>query len=463
MRRVALTAVVLVVSAGCGAPEETKTLSGSDLMTPIKAAAGPLRASQANPRYFETPAGDIVYLTGSHTWNTLQDWGARNPPPPFSFNGYIDFLVAHGHNFTRLLAWEQASGVPWSADQVWIAPLPYERTGPETALDGQPKFDLSKWNAAYFDRLRSRIRHAARRGVYVSVVLFNGVSVAPTPWKGHPFNGANNVNGVNADSSGNGQGEEVQTLVNSSVVALQQVYLYKVIDTIGDLDNVLWEISHEPLPNSSEWRRAIAQHLRNAEAARDKVHPIVGENGAFGDTQSLWSGASDSWVWRSFASGQQPFLIDPFRTQVVGGVPVLRDPAADTNLLPPRDQSRPEWWSIRKSLGYTRWFASRMDLKGMTPRPELASTGYCLARPGHDYLIYVPPLEGAGKVTGLFGLWRTVRVDLSGIGGTFTTEWFDPSTATLKSGPQILGGGSRRVSSPFGSAGAVLRVQLLSL
>lgn len=465
MRRIGLSTVLVLLITSCGTRDEAKKLSSSELMTPIKAAAGPLRVSQANPRYFETPAGDIVYLTGSQTWNALQDWGATNPPPTFSFNGFVDFLVANGHNFTRLSTWEQASGVPWNDDNVWIGPLPYARSGAEAALDGQPKFDLTKWDEGYFDRLRNRIRHAARRGVYVSVVLFNGSSVARRPWKGHPFNGANNVNGINADSNGNGEGEELQTLVNAAIVAAQRAYIDKVIESIGDLDNVLWEISNEPLPSSREWRQALAQHLRDGETALGKSHPIVGENGRFGDTQPLWgSDVSESWVWRSFVSGQQPFLLDPYNTQMVDGVPFFRNPAAPANHLPPRDQSRPDWWSVRKNLGYTRWLASQVDLKPMTPKPELASTGFCLANPGHSYLVYVPPAEGVSSVTRLFGLLpRSVRVDLSGVGGTFATEWFDPATASLKAGPQIHGGASRRVSSPFGSSGAVLRVSLLSL
>ena len=43
-------------------------------------------------------------------------------------------------------------------------PMPYRRTGPGLALDGQPKFDLDKWDPAYFERVRARVeaRAAAR-------------------------------------------------------------------------------------------------------------------------------------------------------------------------------------------------------------------------------------------------------------------------------------------------------------
>jgi hypothetical protein len=37
------------------------------------AAALPLQVSSSNPRYFCDPSGKAVYLTGSHTWNSLQE------------------------------------------------------------------------------------------------------------------------------------------------------------------------------------------------------------------------------------------------------------------------------------------------------------------------------------------------------------------------------------------------------
>ena len=41
--------------------------------TPFIAPAGPLRVCAANPRYFAAASGRPVYLTGSHTWQSLQD------------------------------------------------------------------------------------------------------------------------------------------------------------------------------------------------------------------------------------------------------------------------------------------------------------------------------------------------------------------------------------------------------
>ncbi len=46
-------------------------------------ASGPLHVSKRNPRYFEDAEGRIVYLTGSHTWSNVCDFGRGDPPPVF--------------------------------------------------------------------------------------------------------------------------------------------------------------------------------------------------------------------------------------------------------------------------------------------------------------------------------------------------------------------------------------------
>ena len=60
------------------------------------------------------------------------------------------------HNFMRMWTWELVS---WDTKangegkHHTSAPQPYARTGPGMALDGKPKFDLTKFDPAYFDRL----------------------------------------------------------------------------------------------------------------------------------------------------------------------------------------------------------------------------------------------------------------------------------------------------------------------
>ena len=163
-------------------------------------ALGPLIVSQRNPRYFthrDDPTGRAVYLTGSHIWNNFQDGmgpGADAPSEPerMDFDEYLRFLTERGHNFIRLWRWEQfksqAAGGNYHLN---MTPQPWARTGPGNAKDGKPKFDLDRFDAAFFARLRERVEQAGEAGIYVGVLLFDGwalhLSPPPDHIEGHPF------------------------------------------------------------------------------------------------------------------------------------------------------------------------------------------------------------------------------------------------------------------------------------
>jgi hypothetical protein len=82
-------------------------------------------------------------------------------------------------------------------------------------------------------------------GVYVSVMLFEGFSLhltaTPDNVEGHPFHAANNVNGVGISSI-----VDYQVVpLDPRIELLQQSYVQKVVDTVHDLPNVLYEVANE--------------------------------------------------------------------------------------------------------------------------------------------------------------------------------------------------------------------------
>ena len=114
-----LCLVVLVGQAFLSGFTTTKALAGN----------GPLRVSSVNPRYLVDGSGKPVFLAGSNYWNAIQDGGRTNPPPAFDFNAFVNFLTAHGENYTKAHVWEQ--GWHQSAGRSWyIKPTLYVRTGP---------------------------------------------------------------------------------------------------------------------------------------------------------------------------------------------------------------------------------------------------------------------------------------------------------------------------------------------
>jgi hypothetical protein len=460
------------------------------------AFAGPLRVSSSNPRYFTDDSGQVIYLTGSHTWANFQDVGYSNPPPVFDYTAYLNFLQANNHNFFRLWTWEQSSGASWVSDGIWFDPLPYRRTGTGVALDGQPKYDLAVLNQAYFDRMRERIIQAGDRGIYVSIMLFNGYSVGRkdaedtgNPWPGHPFNAKNNVNGINGDPNGDGYGYETQTLALPKVTALQEAYVRKVIDTVNDLDNVLYEICNECGSDSTAWQYHMIDFIHNYEKTKPRQHPVGmtveypngsndelfnspadwispndvgsykdnppaadGRKVIVTDTDHLWGvGGDREWVWKSFTRGLNPIFMDCYNANYCEG----------------DDPNDPAWVSLRRNLGYTLSYADRMDLTAMSPQPDLCSTSYCLANTNAEdgeILVYLSDskvttsfletlgmrLENPESISSFFlALENKVTVDLSFTTGDLTVEWFNPEDGSVELGGTVSGGGVRSFTAPF--------------
>jgi hypothetical protein len=434
-------------------------------------AAGPLRVCKKNPRYFEGGDGRAVLLTGSHTWNNLADMGKSDPPPAFDYERYLGWMEKLNHNFIRMWTWEPVTWDTTNNERAGVNrvyPGPWARTGPGKASDGKAKYDLSKYDAEYFGRLRGRVEEAGKRGIYVSVMLFEGwaMQFSPGAWESHPFNAGNNVNGIDGDVDGDGKGLEVHELVSKEVLALQEAYVRKVIETVNDLDNVLYEISNENHPKSTEWQYHMIRFIKGCEKSMAKQHPVgmtfqykggsnevlfaspadwVSPNPEGGyrdnppvadgrkvvllDTDHLWGiGGNAAWVWKSFALGYNPLFMDPYDSRILGEGPEAK------------------WEPVRRSLGYARSYAKRMNLAETVPQPGLASTKYCLARVGQEYLVY---LQGGGG--------KSVTVKLAA--GEYDFEWFDPAKGEVAKRGTVLADGKEKVfAAPF-EGDAVLYVK----
>jgi Family of unknown function (DUF6298) len=434
-------------------------------------AKGPLRIHPDNPRYFtdgsKMPDGSLkaVYLTGAHTWNNLVDMGRSDPPEKFDYQSYLNFLTKYDHNFIRLWAWDstvwdtRANG-GLAKDFIHHAgPLPWARTGPGNALDGKPRFDLTKFEPAYFDRLRARVAAAGERGIYVGVMLFEGWGLSygnriqgtddGWAWRNHPLNPANNINGAMVAGAEALSGR-VHTLRNPEVNELQAAYIRKVVDTLNDLDNVLYEVINEG--GERRWNWWVIQTIHAQQSTKSKQHPIgttghgaervasmlaspaqwISPGSADGfaedppawnekkvsllDTDHIWGvGGNAQWVWKSFLRGHNPIFMDPYDGSVLG-----------------EDRG---WEPIRAAMGHTRRLAQKINLAAMTPQNDLASTKYCLAHPGREYLVYQP---AGGK---------EFSVELKR--GTYRFEWFRAVHGAADGDGRIEVEGTHTFKAPF--------------
>lgn len=423
---------------------------------------GVLRRHPDNPLYVTDNTNRVIYLSGSHTWATIQE--RRLPQQaPFDYDDYLDFMVAHGHNFLRVWTWEHATWMQFTEEPIQYPPFRYMRTGPGTALDGEPKFDLDTFNDAFFSRLRERVVKAGRRGIYVSVMFFQKFSLnclwgkkkGGNAWRGHPFNEENNVNGIDGDLDKTNTGNGMHTLRNPAIVRHQERFVKKVIDTLGDLDHILWEIGNECSESSTSWQYHLIRVVQEYEKSKPKQH-LVGMTGMPLCSPSLFNSSADwispkeveyldnppfnngakivitdtdhskpenhapAYVWRNFFRGNHFILMELYRDFRYG----LKDDV---------DHS---WDITRTAMGTVVTFSQQIELARLRPYPDLADSGYCLAEPGREYYVYQ---ENLGDTP----------VDLRHALGACSAEWIDCSTLERIAAPCCEGGKRQQFHSPM--------------
>jgi hypothetical protein len=169
-----------------------------------------------------------------------------------------------------------------------------------------------------------------REVVYLTGSLFEGFSLhltaTPDNVAGHPFHASNNVNGIEITSI-----VDYQVLpVDPRVEALQMAYLHKVVDTVHDLPNVLYEVANEssgqdadvvrmpdgttietPIGDSTAWQYWVIDTIRRYE--RDKgytphpvgmtfLYPVPDQTRA---NDPPWASPAD-WISPGFDDGPMP-------------------------------------------------------------------------------------------------------------------------------------------------------------
>jgi hypothetical protein len=486
-----LSLVMAGVLAGCAAPwdgNRAQEVSVPEKRTPI---ARPLKASK-NPNYFEDASGNPIVLCGSHSWNTLQDWGSNGAIQTLDFNAFVSFLKAHGHNFTLLWSTElpKFHGLPTtetSPPDFTLSPFPWLRTGPGLATDGKPKFDLTQFDQSYFDRLRARVQALHRAGIYAGVYLFSGEFLLRfrCPTDGYPFTGANNVNGVDDGYRGGSPETGVSALTMNApntITHFQDAYVRKTVDTLNDLPNVLWIVSQEAPSQSTWWNDHLISFVREYEKRKKHQHPIgygvledskdsilynsdadwvapaarispsrscgtgkpsckVNINDSDHSYFGMWNDTPQvnrNYAWENFTTGNQVLFMDPY---------LVYYPRQKRNLsLSPVNgigsKPDPRWENFRHNLGYILRYSRRLNLANIAPRGRLCSTNCCLAQTpaaGAEYLAYAPS-------GGSFSM------DLSAMPTTrkLAVEWFNPATCESTCQSAIPAGSySQEFRAPF--------------
>ncbi len=234
-------------------------------------AVAPIRLHPDNPHYFlwrDRPT--ILITSGEHYGAVLNR--------QFDYKKYLQTLESLGFNLTRTFSGAYCEGVGnFKIQNNTLAPAegqlicPWARSNEPGYANGGNKFDLTRWDPAYFERLRDFVGQAGERGVVVELVLFCPF-YEEAMWKLSPMNIANNVNGIGTMTR-----TEAYTLKHPSLLAAQDAMVRRIVLELKDFDNLYYEICNEPYFGgvTLEWQAHIAETITNAEADFGGKHLIA--------------------------------------------------------------------------------------------------------------------------------------------------------------------------------------------
>jgi hypothetical protein len=209
---------------------------------PARAAASPLLTLHPeNPHYFAFGGTPTVLIGSGEHYGAVLNLDV-------DYVRYLDALAAQGLNHTRTFTGvycEPQGAFNIAANTLAPAPgrysTPWARSDTPGYANGGGKFDLQRWDEAYFARLRDFVAQAARRGIVVELALFCPF-YEDSMWRLSPMHPANNVNGC-----GPTERTAVYTLDgHGGLLAVQEALVRKIVTELNEFGNLYYEVCNEP-------------------------------------------------------------------------------------------------------------------------------------------------------------------------------------------------------------------------
>jgi len=358
-------------------------------------------------------------------------------------------------------------------------------------LKAGQRYDLSRPNPEFWDRLRSSCRDALEHDVIVQIELWATFDFYRDVWLRNPWNPVNNVNYTTGDTRLVPEWDRhparkhqpffdsVPELNNDTVLLRhQEAFVRKVLEVTIDLPNVLYCCDNEtktPPQWCWYWGRFIAEEskrrgvpvqvtemwdshdIRSDEHAATWKHPEI---------FSYTDVSQNNWQIEQAHYDHLMWFRETLRKQA-GGVRPMNNVKVYARLGGQRglvDISIDRWWQnvfagcastrfhrptggsgiglgpeAQQVIHAARVFTDAFDVFHTEPHPELLSEreeneAYCLAKPGEVYALYFP--KGG-----------SVCLRIGHPGKQLHLRWFDPTTAMFGE-PRPLEGDSPALRSP---------------
>jgi hypothetical protein len=229
------------------------------------AAAEPIRLHPRNPHYFLYRGKAVALIASGEHYGAVMN-------ADFDYRRYLATLAAEGMNYTRLFggSYREVPAKSFGIKRNTLAPAPgrfmapWARSATPGYEGGGNKFDLDRWDPAFFARFHDFLSEAGNRGIVVEVTLFSS-HYQEMQWKVSVLNPANNVNGTEAIDW-----KKLHTIENGNILARQEAYTRKLVRDANAFDNVIFEIQNEPWSDRTVTADVVNPYLQ--APARD-VYP----------------------------------------------------------------------------------------------------------------------------------------------------------------------------------------------
>lgn len=382
-------------------------------------AQNTLRLCPDNHHYLEYKNKPVILITSGEHYGALINLG-------FNYITYFDALQKNGMNNTRIFSGAYVEGekdISWMQYNNTLAPqpgklvTPWKRSNIPGYANGGNKFDLDRWDDAYFKRLKDLIKQAAQRNIMVEFTLF-GNQYGDGIYKWSPLHPDNNIQHVGI------QGKDAflyfQSLKDSALVTRQDAMVVKVLKELNEFDNLYFEISNEPYNEVKDsalvnaWHEHIVKLIRETEENLPKKH-LIASNQAIVDNPDI-SIANYHYVHIPGTPGYDSLLSlnkvismnetmgslkdeDANDVRIEAWDLILRGGGAYNNLsweyTPINPSGTPGSGTVGRYLQYLQKFISSFNFIKMNYAPELlnkvpdSAITRLLAEPGKQYALYI--------------------------------------------------------------------------
>jgi hypothetical protein len=452
----------------------------------------PIALSPQNPHYFVWHGKPTVLVTSGEHYGAVLNLD-------FDYRAYLETLAADGLNHTRVFSgtYREILGSFNITDNT-LAPRPlrfispWARSDRPGYFDGGNRFDLTRWDPAYFERLRAFMTAARQHGVVVEMNLFCPLYNDPL-WAASPMNARNNVNGVGDCPRG-----EVLALKHPRLTEVQLAVTRKLVTELNAFDNLYFEVCNEPYAGNvpEAWQARIVQEIVDVEKklphrhlismnianGRKKVeHPLpevsilnfhycvppdtvalnFGLNRVIGENETGFRGPQDllyrSEGWDFLLAGGALYNNLDYSFTAAHPRGTLRDYRSPGGGSP----------ELRKQLGILKHFLEGFDFVRMKPDRQVIEsvtdklTASALSEPGKAYAVYlhVPLPMKPKKFEDLLRDDIRARLTLRLPPGRYRAEWVDTLTGAARGQEQFEhAGGTKPLATPTFSNDIALRI-----